>query len=106
MLYCVFRGYLKKRKMNKVKLILWIFFAFFIVQSCKQATKATDEPDSGTEKFAGDESFQPIVDEEVSVFKYLNPKADPKFIYKPENDVLRLLLNDSVRVAILSRELN
>jgi len=92
--------------MNKVKLILWIFFAFFIVQSCKQAKKATDKPDSGTEKFAGDESFQPIVDEEVSVFKYLNPKADPKFIYKTENDVLRLLLNDSVRVVILSRELN
>jgi len=92
--------------MNKVKLILWIFFAFFIVQSCKQATKPTNGPNSGTEKFAGDESFQPIVDEEVSVFKYLNPRADPKFIYKTENDVLRLLLNDSVRVAILSRELN
>jgi len=92
--------------MNKVKLILWIFFAFFIVQSCQQEKKATDGPDSGTAKFAVDESFQPIVDEEASVFKYLNPKADPKFIYKTENDVLRLLLNDSVRVVVLSRELN
>lgn len=94
--------------MNKVKLIIWIFFAFFIVQSCKQkgSDVASDLPDAGTAKFAGDESFQPIVDEELSVFKYLNPKADPKFTYESENKVVRLLMNDSVRMIILSRELN
>jgi len=95
--------------MNKVKLILWVFFTFFIVQSCKQSksTAAPEETtDSGTAKFAVDESFQPIVDQEIYVFKQLNSKANPKLIYKPENDVLRLLLNDSVRLAILSRDLN
>lgn len=95
--------------MNRVKLILWFFFVFFIVQSCKQGgdkNTTEDMPDAGTVKIAVDESFQPIVDEEMSVFKYLNPKADPKLIYKPENDVLRLLLNDSVRMIFLSRDLN
>jgi phosphate transport system substrate-binding protein len=92
--------------MNKVKLILCGFFTMFIVQSCKQAAnKKVDEPDSGTVQVAVDESFQPIVDEELSVFKYLNPKARPNMIYASENDALRLLLNDSVRMIILSREL-
>jgi phosphate transport system substrate-binding protein len=95
--------------MNKVKLILWIFFAFFIVQSCSQGEKkeaAEDTPVSGTVKMAVDESFQPIVDEELSVFKYLNPKANPELVYKPENGVLRLLLSDSARVIVLSRDLD
>lgn len=94
--------------MNKVKLILLIFFAFFIVQSCNQHKtegSASDTTDSGTARFVADESYQPIVDQEVDVFKRLNPKAHPVMVYKPENDALRLLLNDSVRLAILARDL-
>jgi len=94
--------------MNNVKLTFLIFFSFLIVQSCKQKgtqDKVEEGFGSGTAKFAADESLQPIVDEEAYVFKQLNPKADPKITYKSENDVLRLLLNDSVRVAILSRNL-
>jgi phosphate transport system substrate-binding protein len=95
--------------MNRVKLVFLIFFTFFIAQSCKQKgdkEKVVEGFGSGTAKFAVDESFQPIVDEEAYVFKQLNPQADPKIVYKSENDVLRLLLNDSVRVAILSRNLD
>jgi len=95
--------------MNKVKLIFLVFFAFFIVQSCNQqksSESASDTPDAGTVKFAVDESYQPIVDQEVDVFKRLNPKASPTVVYKPENDVLRLLLNDSVKLAVLARDLN
>ncbi len=94
--------------MNKGKLIIWIFFTFFIVQSCKQKeidNSPGDLPDSGTANFAGDESFQPIVDEELDVFKYLNPKAKPQFTYKSENKVVRLLMDDSVRLVVLSRDL-
>ncbi|MDB5009235.1 MAG: hypothetical protein JWQ06_24 [Mucilaginibacter sp.] len=96
--------------MNKLKLTLWIFFAFFIVQSCKQkANNAAQEEETlgvGTAKFAADESFQPIVDEEEYVFTQLNNKANPIITYRSENDVLRLLLDDSLRLVILSRNLN
>src|ERR1700744_811784 len=94
--------------MNKVKLILLVFFAFFIAQSCNQQKKddaASDTSDSGVAKFVADESFQPIVDQEVDVFKRLNPKANPSLVYKPENDALRFLLSDSVRLAVLARDL-
>src|SRR5476651_904026 len=95
--------------MNRVKLVIWIFFAFFIIQSCNRGGKKeaeADTPSSGTVKIAVDESLQPIFDEELSVFKYLNPKANPELIYKPENGALRLLLNDSARVIVLSRDLD
>jgi phosphate transport system substrate-binding protein len=89
----------------------YALLAFFLatgLQSCKQKAKTSNQDDTievGTAKFAADESFQPIVDEEAYVFEQLNTKAKPQFIYKSENDILRLLLNDSVRVAILSRPL-
>jgi len=53
-----------------------------------------------------DESFQPIVDEELYIFRALYPNARPTILYEPENNAVNLLLVDSVRVAILSRDLN
>ncbi|MCC8425305.1 PstS family phosphate ABC transporter substrate-binding protein [Mucilaginibacter sp. UR6-11] len=91
---------------NKFGLIIAAWVAFAGLQSCKQKdTKATaeDTVNSGTVKFAADESFQPIVDEEAYVFKQLNTKANPQILYRSENSVLRMLLNDSVRFAVLSR---
>jgi len=93
--------------MNKLKLTLWIFLSFFIIQSCKQKGGAVQQEDngSGTATFAVDESFAPIVDQEKYVFTQLNVNAKPTMVYKSENEVLRLLLNDSARMAILSRDL-
>lgn len=78
--------------------------------SCKpknpNATATEETFHSGHEVLAADESFKPIVDEEAYVFKSLYPEAKPEFHYLTENEVLRKLLNDTVRVAILSRELD
>ena len=40
------------------------------------------------------------------IFKSRYPKADPNVLYITENHAVNLLLNDSVRVAILSRDLD
>ena len=61
---------------------------------------------SGTAVFAADESFSPIVGEEEYVFKALYPDAKPVIKYIPESEVVNQLLNDKVRVAIISRELD
>jgi phosphate transport system substrate-binding protein len=95
--------------MNDFKLAALSILFLFAVQGCKQKDKVPAYNDTwltGTAKFAGDESFAPIVDEELYVFKALNKKADPQVTYRDENDVLRLLLNDSVRAIFLSRELD
>jgi len=94
--------------MNKIKVIFYVFSAFIILQACKQKAApvvAEETTESGTATFAADESCMPIVDEEKYVFTQLNPAAKINFIYKPENGVLGLLLNDSVRLAVLARNL-
>ena len=76
--------------------------------ACDQNGKkdnGTDSYTSGKITFTADESFAPILDQELYVFTSLYKDAKPNILYKSENDALRLFLNDSVRVAILARSL-
>jgi phosphate transport system substrate-binding protein len=57
-------------------------------------------------EFVVDESFKPIVDEELYIFKASYTGVQPKIAYAPENDLVNLLMNVSARVVILSRDLN
>jgi phosphate transport system substrate-binding protein len=52
-----------------------------------------------------DESFAPIVVQVLYIFKNDNPNAHPEVTYRSENDAVRMLMNDSVRLAFLSRPL-
>jgi phosphate transport system substrate-binding protein len=93
--------------MNNLKLTGLGFLFLLALQACKQKPVAyNDTISTGSATFAADESFEPIVDAENYVFKALDPKAQPEILYRPENEVVRLLLQDSVRVAILSRDLD
>ncbi len=79
-----------------------------LVEACQQKAKKSDEQDTflkGTAQILADESFSPLLDQELYIFKALNQEAKPQIIYKTENDALRLFLNDSIRVAILARNL-
>lgn len=59
----------------------------------------------GTAQFVADESFAPILDQELYVFKGTNDGADPRIVYKTENEALKLFFSDSIRVAVLARTL-
>lgn len=96
----------------KTKLILLVSGLAMLaaLPSCKHKKPKVEVVEetymTGTAQFVVDESCSPIVDEEAYVFKALYKKAHPKIIYKPEAEVLNLFLNDSVRMAILTRNLN
>jgi phosphate transport system substrate-binding protein len=93
---------------NKAIITVITGFALLALwQGCKQKAAPADTETifSGSAKFVTDESFSPIVDEELYVFKQLNPQAKPSMFYRSENAALGMLLNDSVRFAILSRTL-
>src|ERR1700754_4598197 len=95
--------------MNNLKLIILTFLLLPLLQACNQKPAAVAHNDtfsSGDARFAADESFGPIVDAENYVFKALDPKANPEITYKSENDVVNLLLQDSVRVVVISRNLD
>jgi phosphate transport system substrate-binding protein len=65
-----------------------------------------DTVSSGTISIAADESLRPIVEAEVEVFESIYPKAHLNVIYTNEYDAMQLLANDSVRIAITSRDLS
>jgi phosphate transport system substrate-binding protein len=78
------------------------------IGGCQPKSKKSGEQDTfitGKAQFVADESFAPILDQELYIFKATNKGAEPQMIYKTENDALRLFLNDSIRVAILARNL-
>jgi len=108
-----FQDYYERTQMNfKMKIVLLPLVIAWTCQGCKQGAPTTnaklqgDDFTKGTTLFAADESFSPIVDEELYIFKALFKEAKPVITYKPESQVLNMLLNDSVRVAILSRSLD
>ncbi|TWI99908.1 phosphate transport system substrate-binding protein [Mucilaginibacter frigoritolerans] len=78
-----------------------------IFSGCKQktdTTKAVLNPNAN--KMVVDESFQPIVDEELYIFKAANKDTlHPVISYSPENIAVNSFMDDSVRVAILARDL-
>jgi len=94
---------------NSIKIIFLSLIIIVVFGTCRQQqpteVKGDDTFVKGKALFLADESFQPILDQEAYVFKALFTEAKPEFIYKSENELLKLFLEDSIRVAIMSREL-
>jgi phosphate transport system substrate-binding protein len=78
-------------------------------QSCGQKSKTNSVDSANLDKgrIVVDESFQPIVDEELYIFRALYSDLHPKIdvVYAPENNAINLLMDYKVQVAVLSRDL-
>ena len=77
--------------------------------SKKQAAPAVvnDTPNSGTIHISVDESFKPVIDEQIMAFEGSFPHAKIIAHYKPEAECLRDILKDSAtRMAIVTRGLS
>lgn len=87
----------------------WLIGIVFVMalNGCQSKSKEgpTDTASSGTIKIAADESFQPIIQEEIDVFQGLYPLAEIVPTYTTEVEAINLLLKDSVRLAITTRKL-
>ncbi|GAB2696266.1 substrate-binding domain-containing protein [Mucilaginibacter koreensis] len=97
-----------KNKFIKLAIINIALLTLFSACHRKKKPEAKTETDSfhaGKALFGADESFRPIVDEEAFVFSGIFTQAKPIINYRPETQVLSQLLNDTVRFAILSRDL-
>ena len=86
----------------------YIFLFAMIIVSCKSYKEQQDElPDTsyrGTINVSADETFKPIVDELVKVYESNNRDTKINVDYKPEADCLNDLLNDSIRMVIVTRK--
>lgn len=65
-----------------------------------------DDLTSGTIHISADESFRPVIDSQIKVFESQYPKAHIIAHYKPEADCIKDLVNDSIRMVIITRGLS
>ncbi len=87
--------------MKRSIFLLITFAALFVSCNDKKQTET-----SGSTEILVDESFAPIVDGQLYVFENAYPRADVKLNYKAETQLVNAFLNDSARVAIMSRTLS
>ena len=75
---------------------------------CKEngPQKSIETISSGKIKISVDESFQPVISQQIKVFESSYPEATITAEYKTEADCLRDLQSDSTRMIIISRGLN
>lgn len=96
---------------NGYACILILFFCLlFQLISCQtydeKEGKLNDTPGRGKIYVSADESFKPIIDEQVKVYESNHPGTEIAVSYKPEAECLKDLMVDSVRMVILTRGFN
>jgi phosphate transport system substrate-binding protein len=88
------------------KIIGTFIFSTMVLAGCQN--RASDSGRSfttGTTRIVVDESFKPIVEDQLQVFEAQYPTAKIEPVYKSENELLKLFLSDSIRIAVVSRQL-
>ncbi|HTN36431.1 MAG TPA: substrate-binding domain-containing protein [Arachidicoccus sp.] len=78
-------------------LVLWNF------SSCKPKESNDSKPQQGTLHISVDESFKPIIDQQIMVFESSFPKAHIQVEYKSEADCFRDFQSDSTHMIIVAR---
>ncbi len=84
---------------------IWALGVLAVACNSKPKDGLTDTYVSGVIAIAADESFRPIVQEEIDVFEALYPLAGIVPRYTTEVEAINLLLKDSLRMAIATRKL-
>ncbi len=92
------------------KITVIAFLATWILcgTGCNNKQKVeTDTPGNGSISISVDESFKPIIDEQIKMYEATWPNAKINVQYKPEADCLKDLIRDTAtRMVIVTRGLN
>lgn len=72
---------------------------------CAKESEQTDNPRRGTITIAADESLKPLVSTLTSAYTGIYPDAHFDIDYKPEQEAVRQLLQDSARIVFTTRKL-
>jgi phosphate transport system substrate-binding protein len=96
---------LNKHTGRILALVQGFFFAILLVACNTKGDKYTDTPTTGTISIGVDESFQPLIQAEVDAFMANYKYANVNPLYQTEGQVVKLLLEDSVRLIVITRQL-
>ncbi len=91
------------------KIIYFISLYFLLLTSCKNKPDAgsgeTDTPKKGTIYISVDESFKPVIEQQIKVYHSSYPEANIIASYKPEVECFKDLMKDSTRLIIVAKGL-
>ena len=88
--------------------ILVLLVSLYFLNGCKQPQQSgpTDTPTKGTIQISVDESFKPVMEDQIKVFEANYPGTTISAVYKPEAECLKDLFRDSAtRLVITTRGL-
>ena len=92
--------------MNRPLSFIFIISSLFLFSCSSGGKKYTDTPTSGDIIILADESYEPLVKVQIDTFMDIYKYANIHVRYLPESEVFKQLLNDdTVRLAIVTREL-
>ena len=83
-----------------------LIIVFFITVGCGEKSAPVDTATTGHIRISIDEAFFPIIDAELAAFHSFYKYASVEPLYVSEDDAIKKLLADSVRLAVVSRELS
>jgi len=88
--------------------ILLVFLVLFLGACSNESKnkKPQDQEDNKTLHISVDESFEPIITEQIKVFEAAYPDTKVMADYKPEAECIRDLEKDATKIVIISRELS
>lgn len=91
---------------NKTFILLALTFVFALLAACTPRVKVDKSMAEGNIDFLIDESFANVLRQHVYVFTHSNPGAFIDAESANEQEVLRALLSDSVRLVAMTRKLS
>lgn len=78
-----------------------------LIASCGNDVKEpTDTLSTGKMVISVDETYKPIIEEQLRVFDSSYPNADITVHYKPEAECIKDFMNDSVKLILVTRDLS
>src|SRR6478735_5656372 len=97
-------------KKSSIERYFWIYIlAGVIIAGCGNKNKSShavyDSPKKGAINISADESFKPVISEQIKVYESSYPGTKISASYKSEADCFRDLQKDSTRMIIVARGL-
>jgi len=88
-----------------LKCFIFCLCLVVILEDCRNKNESYDSPLNGKINISVDESFKPVISEQIKVYESSYPNAHIVASYKSEADCFRDLQKDSTRMIIVSRGL-
>jgi len=97
-----------RKNSTVINFILFFTACIMVAAGCESGNKKTayDSPKEGTIYISVDESFEPVISEQIKVYESSYPGTKIIASYKSEADCFRDLQQDSTRMIIVAKGLN